>query len=116
MSSLPALCVVLCVGANGGSVAEMEVLRSAMVEHGIDVTVHEAETPPRSDIQDLLSAAALHVGIVRPSADNWQHYYTAPAGNSKYVMRDVRCELPSEARLWPGHLYRRRCSVRRVSA
>lgn len=116
MKHLTALCVVLCVGASGSSVAEMEALRSVIAEHDIDVTVYVAETPPCSDIQDLLSAAALQTIIVRRPAESLQHYYTAPAGNSKYVMRDVRCELPQEARLWPGHLYRRRCLVRRVSA
>jgi hypothetical protein len=97
-----------------GSIAELEVLKSKMVEHGIYVAVYESDNPTRSD-QDFFSGAMLPAQIVHLAPEKADSYTTS-AGNSKYVMRDVQGELPSEALLWPGHLHRRRTLVPLASA
>ena len=120
MSITSKLCVVVCLGASGSSVAEMEALRSALAEHDdLEVAVYESERPTRSDIPDLFAAMPMLVSYAPRSAGIAYLHHTAPSGNSSYAMRSVLKELSLTSPtglMWPGHLYRRRMIVRLVSA
>jgi len=117
MLNIPALCVVIVAGAGVLNVSAREALSSELSDCGYEVVV-ECD-PEKLEYSLLNSFFAVHPFIsptVRLYAVKTVYATNAPKGNTLLSMRRKEVVLPTRFRLWPGHLYRRRCTVPTLSA